>query len=99
MRHLLRQGYKGQIAVVVPYLGQLSTLKRELEKETIAVAIDERDAEDLAAAQERAAEDSDDSNDLREEEISFVPAQATLQTLKSQVRYVVSRDVSGSFIC
>ncbi|GAA5879581.1 hypothetical protein JCM16303_003260 [Sporobolomyces ruberrimus] len=85
VRHLLRQGYKGQIAVVVPYLGQLSTLKRELEKEAIAVAIDERDAEDLAAAQERAAEDSDDSNDLREEEISFVPAQATLQTLKSQI--------------
>ncbi|GAA6005511.1 hypothetical protein JCM11491_003667 [Sporobolomyces phaffii] len=88
VRHLLKQGYRaGQIAVICPYLGQLSALKRELEKETISVAIDERDAEDLAAAKEQAGvgDDSSDEDDEGEVEARFAPVQATMQTLKSQI--------------
>ena len=72
--------------MITPYLGQLSTLKRELEKETISVVIDERDAEDLAAAKEKAREGSDladDEEDFEEPE-PFAPVQAVSRTLKSQ---------------
>ncbi|GAA5948709.1 hypothetical protein JCM3765_004981 [Sporobolomyces pararoseus] len=88
VRHLLKQGYKaGQIAVICPYLGQVSTLKRALEEETIAVAIDERDAEDLAAAREKAREGNgvEEEDDFEDEPESEVPVQAELKSLKSQI--------------
>ncbi|GAA5831211.1 hypothetical protein JCM5353_007381 [Sporobolomyces roseus] len=88
VRHLLKNGYKaGQIAVLTPYLGQLSSLKRELEKETISVAVDERDQADLATAQEKSGKDIEEDNEKEEEEevVSFAPVEATMQTLKSQI--------------
>ncbi|GAA5934053.1 uncharacterized protein JCM15063_000542 [Sporobolomyces koalae] len=83
VRHLLYQGYGGRIAVICPYLGQVAALKRELERETISVAIDDRDAEDLAAARE--VEEHSQEEGASEEESALKPAQAAMRTPKSQV--------------
>ncbi|KAL8277846.1 hypothetical protein RQP46_009665 [Phenoliferia psychrophenolica] len=49
VRHLLKQGYReNEIAVLTPYLGQLTEIRRLLTTESIVVHLDERDLADLA---------------------------------------------------
>ncbi|GAA5979029.1 hypothetical protein JCM11641_004948 [Rhodosporidiobolus odoratus] len=52
VRHLLRQGQygPGQITILTPYFGQVKVLKEALAAERLSVIIDERDANDLAPA-------------------------------------------------
>jgi superfamily I DNA and/or RNA helicase len=50
LRYCLQQGYAAEnIALLTPYLGQLSVLRAELESTKFDFSIDERDAEDLLA--------------------------------------------------
>ncbi|GAA6061540.1 hypothetical protein JCM10212_002747 [Sporobolomyces blumeae] len=84
VRHLLRQGYRaGNIAIIVPYLGQLAALKRLLERESLPVALDDRDVQDLLDAKDRNEDEGDEDEPVKE--VSFVPVKATMKSLKSQV--------------
>ncbi|KAI1806387.1 hypothetical protein F4811DRAFT_560463 [Daldinia bambusicola] len=89
VQHLVRQGFYGSddIAVITPYLGQLSRLRREMSR-LFEISVGERDIEELEAL---------DSDQLTAENITSQPHKptATKRTLLKSIRLATVDNFQG----